>query len=91
METQNLLPKLSRIRSSFLFSRALTFSFLVTVMQMVHGQIYVGGFTGVSLLNAPVISVPFLTIAPDGRSAGMGDVGAASTPDVNSQHWNVAK
>ena len=25
------------------------------------------------------------TIAPDARSAGMGDVGAATDPDVNSQ------
>ncbi len=31
------------------------------------------------------------TIAPDARSAGMGDVGAATDPDVNSQYWNVAK
>ena len=31
------------------------------------------------------------TIAPDARSAGMGDVGAASDPDVNSQYWNPAK
>lgn len=31
------------------------------------------------------------TIAPDARSAGMGDVGAATDPDVNSQHWNPAK
>ena len=31
------------------------------------------------------------TIAPDARSAGMGDVGAATDPDVNSQYWNLAK
>src|SRR5574344_1097205 len=31
------------------------------------------------------------TIAPDARSAGMGDVGAATDPDVNSQFWNPAK
>ena len=31
------------------------------------------------------------TIAPDARSAGIGDVGAATDPDVNSQHWNPAK
>ena len=31
------------------------------------------------------------TIAPDARSAGMGDVGAATDPDVNSQAWNIAK
>ncbi|MBQ8128208.1 MAG: type IX secretion system outer membrane channel protein PorV [Prevotella sp.] len=31
------------------------------------------------------------TIAPDARSAGMGDVGVATDPDVNSQAWNLAK
>lgn len=36
-------------------------------------------------------SVTSQTIAPDARSAGMGDVGAATDPDVNSQYWNPAK
>ena len=31
------------------------------------------------------------TIAPDARAAGMGDVGAATDADVNSQFWNPAK
>ncbi len=31
------------------------------------------------------------TIAPDARGAGMGDVGAATDPDVTSQYWNPAK
>ena len=31
------------------------------------------------------------TIAPGARAAGMGDVGAATDPDVNSQFWNPAK
>jgi hypothetical protein len=42
-------------------------------------------------LNAIQTVVPFLTIAPDSRSGAMGDVGAATTPDVYSQHWNPAK
>lgn len=36
-------------------------------------------------------SVISQTIAPDARAAGMGDVGAATDPDVNSQYWNPAK
>ena len=32
-----------------------------------------------------------LGIAPDSRGGGMGDVGAATSPDVNSQFWNPAK
>ena len=36
-------------------------------------------------------AVVSLTIAPDARAAGLGDVGAATDPDVNSQYWNPAK
>jgi hypothetical protein len=36
-------------------------------------------------------AVPILTIAPDSRAGGMGDIGAATTPDASSQHWNPAK
>lgn len=40
----------------------------------------------------PVTSgVPSLTISPDARAGGMGDVGAATEPDINSQYWNPAK
>lgn len=42
-------------------------------------------------LNALRVAVPFLTIAPDSRAAAMGDAGAATSPDANSQHWNLAK
>ncbi len=36
-------------------------------------------------------AVPFLMIAPDARAGGMGDVGAATTPDGNSMYWNASK
>jgi hypothetical protein len=36
-------------------------------------------------------AVPFLTISPDARSGGMGDVGVATTPDAYSMFWNPAK
>lgn len=40
----------------------------------------------------PITSgVPSLTISPDARAGGMGDVGAATEPDINSQYWNPAK
>jgi len=41
--------------------------------------------------NTITTTVPFLLIAPDTRAGGMGDAGVATTPDVNSQHWNPAK
>ncbi|NAY92864.1 type IX secretion system outer membrane channel protein PorV [Muricauda sp. JGD-17] len=36
-------------------------------------------------------AVPFLTIAADARSSGMGDMGVATSFDVFSQQWNPAK
>jgi hypothetical protein len=42
-------------------------------------------------LNPILTGVPSLTIAPDARAGAMGDAGVATTPDVNSQHWNPAK
>lgn len=36
-------------------------------------------------------AVPFLTITPDSRAAGMGDAGVATAPDANSAYWNAAK
>ncbi|MFC7356605.1 type IX secretion system outer membrane channel protein PorV [Jejudonia soesokkakensis] len=35
--------------------------------------------------------VPFVFIAADARSAGMGDIGVASSADAFSQQWNPAK
>ncbi len=46
---------------------------------------------GNSFLNPIVTGVPSLTIAPDARGGGMGDIGVATSPDVNSQYWNPAK
>src|SRR5947208_3443180 len=43
------------------------------------------------ILNTITTAVPFLMIAPDSRSGGMGDVGAATSPDAASIHWNPAK
>ena len=41
--------------------------------------------------NAISTAVPFLSLSPDARSAGMGDIGVATTVDLNSQHYNAAK
>lgn len=42
-------------------------------------------------LNPVYYGVTSLAIAPDARAGAMGDVGAATDPDVNSQYWNPAK
>ncbi|MDR1371704.1 MAG: type IX secretion system outer membrane channel protein PorV [Dysgonamonadaceae bacterium] len=44
-----------------------------------------------SYFNPIRYAVPTLVIAPDARAGSMGDVGAATEPDVYSQHWNPAK
>jgi hypothetical protein len=41
--------------------------------------------------NIVSTAVPFLNIAPESRSGGLGDAGVAISPDMNSQHWNPAK
>ena len=42
-------------------------------------------------MNPLITSMPSLIIAPDARSAGMGDLGVATDADLNSQYWNPAK
>lgn len=55
-----------------------------------QSQINSGELAGAEL-NTIQTSLPFLTIAPDSRAGAMGDVGVATSPDVNSQHWNMGK
>lgn len=43
------------------------------------------------MFNPEHYAVTSQAIAPDARAAGLGDVGAATDPDVNSQYWNPAK
>lgn len=66
-------------------SRILIILLLITITlpQLTKGQKTSAG---------PVESaVPFMTISPDSRGAAMGDVGAATRADINSQFWNPAK
>ena len=44
-----------------------------------------------NMFNPVNASVTSLSIAPDARGGSMGDVGAATEADVNSQFWNPAK
>src|SRR5690606_6542927 len=52
-------------------------------------------FLGFQLANAQdrviTTGVPFLLVAADARSAGMGDQGVATAPDAYSQQYNPAK
>lgn len=42
-------------------------------------------------MNPLITAMPSLSIAPDARAAGMGDLGVATEADFNSQYWNPAK
>ncbi|WP_242916072.1 type IX secretion system outer membrane channel protein PorV [Pontibacter liquoris] len=55
---------------------------------MAFGQSTVGQDNDV---KAVTTAVPILTVAPDARSAALGDAGVALSPDANSPHWNPAK
>jgi len=61
------------------------FVLLVLASEGIYGQT---STTGANVIST---AVPFLTITPDSRAGGMGDAGVATSPDVNSQHWNPAK
>jgi len=41
--------------------------------------------------NPITVAVPFVSFAPDSRASAMGDVGVATSPDVNSANWNNGK
>jgi hypothetical protein len=41
--------------------------------------------------NVITTAAPFLLISPDSRAAAMGDLGVATSADVNSIHWNPSK
>ncbi|MDT8309730.1 MAG: PorV/PorQ family protein, partial [Bacteroidales bacterium] len=68
-----------------LFMAVISFS-LQSISQNYYEQLL-----GENKINTITTSVPFLMIAPDARSGAIGDAGAASSPDVYSQHWNPAK
>ena len=79
------MPELRR-KVSYIIVGGLLLSLLSTSL---YSQISTGDLTGE--LNAIQLAVPFLSLTPDSRAGAMGDVGVATSPDVNSQHWNVAK
>lgn len=59
---------------------------LVLILCLIKSNLY-------SQNNSRVITtgVPFLLISPDARSAGMGELGVATSPDIFSQQWNPSK
>jgi hypothetical protein len=76
---------MTRNNSTLLTSSSLLLLGLVTV-QSVKAEDEVR-----DQFNPVRTGVTSLSVAPDARAGGMGDVGAATDPDVHSQYWNPAK
>ena len=79
-----------------MISRAKIFILLVSIFLLIgtiNGQDPISAYAlgGSDVVNTITTAVPFLLIAPESRGGGMGDAGAATTPDVNSIHYNPAK
>jgi len=76
----------NQIFKKAIFAFALLYQVMATNAQE---EIEPGNISG--RMNIISTAVPFLEITPESRGGGMGDTGAATSPDVNSQHWNPAK
>lgn len=55
------------------------------------GVAFAASADGKNEFNPIETGVTSLGIAPDARGASMGDLGAATDPDANSQYWNPSK
>ena len=64
---------------------------LLLISSTSFGQIETSTLSGKDPVNSITTAVPFLLIVPESRGGAMGDVGAATSPDVNSLHYNPAK
>jgi len=61
--------------------------FLIPVLCMLGST----AWSQTQTVNVTTTAVPFLRISSDARASGMGDVGIATSPDVNGMFWNRAK
>lgn len=61
------------------------------ILSALCGSIYAQSNDVKNQFNPISTGVTSLNIAPDARGGGLGDLGVANDPDVNSQFWNPAK
>ena len=85
------MSKFAFLKSIGMKNNALIGMFLgLTLLGFNHNSF--GQFVGQDTTRRVITTaVGFLSISPDARAAGMGDAGAAISPDANSVHWNAAK
>ncbi len=63
----------------------------IIIISLILSMACSGIYAQKSQFNPITTGVTSLNIAPDARGGGLGDLGVASDPDVNSQFWNPAK
>ena len=63
----------------------------IIIISLILSMACSGVYAQKSQFNPITTGVTSLNIAPDARGGGLGDLGVASDPDVNSQFWNPAK
>lgn len=69
------------------FATAICLFSLVAATSFSYGQ---GTTTGQDAPKTITTAVPFLLVAPDSRSAGIGEAGVAIADDASAMHWNAA-
>ncbi|MEY4905154.1 MAG: hypothetical protein RLZZ292_2969 [Bacteroidota bacterium] len=82
------------MKTSFLFSIIFFFSFQLVAQDGVCVRGNDGAYydlAGKPCTNTVLSAVPFLRIAPDARSAGMGEAGIATAQDASALHFNASK
>ncbi len=76
----------------FIINLLFTFTFFCLGSFHLFSQGSSSIISGQDTARRPIITaVPFLLISPDSRSSAMGETGVATSPDINSAHWNNAK
>ena len=64
---------------------------MLTILALLGSQAFAQNNSQGQTINCVNTAVPFLNISPDSRAGGMGDIGCATSADVNSQSYNPAK
>lgn len=64
---------------------------LIIIITLFSAVLALRAEDGKNMFNPVETGVTSLSIAPDARGASMGDLGAATDPDANSQFWNPSK
>lgn len=66
----------------------LSLIFAILISSSLMAQLTQDNAADIVQLNTLTTAVPFLQMAPDSRTSGLGDAGLGLLPDANQLHWN---